>query len=135
MDENTPILFFDGECGLCSNSVRLVAVMDCKKRIKFAPLQGKTATKLLSASDRENPQTLIFLDSANTRHYYTDALVSVMHEMGGLNRVLSKGLRKLPQNFRDKFYKYVARNRFKIFGKASPKAKQRIESIKGRTLA
>ena len=39
------VLFFDGECGFCKRSVRLVYECDEKGLIEFAPLQGVLAEK------------------------------------------------------------------------------------------
>jgi predicted DCC family thiol-disulfide oxidoreductase YuxK/protein-S-isoprenylcysteine O-methyltransferase Ste14 len=41
-----PIIFFDGNCGLCQRSVRTVIQLDAGETFRFAPLGGKTHKKL-----------------------------------------------------------------------------------------
>jgi predicted DCC family thiol-disulfide oxidoreductase YuxK len=38
-----PVLFFDGECGLCNRVVRLMLRLDRRGRLRYAPLQGLRA--------------------------------------------------------------------------------------------
>ena len=43
-----PVLFYDGECGLCNRVVRLVdALLDRKAVLHYGPLQGPTAQAYL----------------------------------------------------------------------------------------
>jgi hypothetical protein len=43
-----PILFFDGECGVCTRTVRFLLHRDRRRRsLRFASLQGNTARELL----------------------------------------------------------------------------------------
>src|SRR4051812_39696374 len=42
-----PVLFFDGECGLCNRLVRLLLRIDHRARLRFAPLQGPVAQAYL----------------------------------------------------------------------------------------
>ena len=48
------ILFFDGVCGLCNKSVDFVLTRDQQGRIKFSPLQGETAARLLTPADLQD---------------------------------------------------------------------------------
>lgn len=74
------IVFFDGACGLCDRAVRW-AWMRTEPWVKFAPLQGATAQKLVPESLRTPPlQTLVIWDHGN-----------VHVEMEGLH-VLTKGM-------------------------------------------
>lgn len=41
------LVFYDGECGLCDRVVQTLLKVDTHERFVFAPLQGKTAEKLL----------------------------------------------------------------------------------------
>ena len=51
-----PILFYDGACGLCSRAVRqCLAWGNEASALRFAPLQGETAAKLLPTELRTAP--------------------------------------------------------------------------------
>ena len=39
------IIFFDGYCGLCSRSIRLLSLIDSREQLLFAPLQGETSAR------------------------------------------------------------------------------------------
>ena len=56
-----PILFFDGVCGLCNRAVDFVLARDREGAFLFAPLQGETGQRLLSARDVESLDTLVLL--------------------------------------------------------------------------
>ncbi len=45
----SPVLFFDGECGLCNRVVRRLLALDRRGTLRFAPLQGPTAQSYLEA--------------------------------------------------------------------------------------
>ena len=44
----SPIVFFDGECGLCSRVVRFINRYEKKEVISFSPLQSDFAIKVLA---------------------------------------------------------------------------------------
>lgn len=47
MQENAPILFYDGHCNLCHKVVRFIVRHDKKRLFFLAPLQGETAARHL----------------------------------------------------------------------------------------
>lgn len=55
----SPIVFFDGVCGLCNSSVDFVLRHDPKGQFRFSPLQGDAAARLLPVADRENLGSLV----------------------------------------------------------------------------
>ena len=65
-----PVLFFDGVCGLCNRSVDFAMSRDPEGRLLYSPLQGETATELLSEQDRENIDTVIFLPADRSRSFW-----------------------------------------------------------------
>ena len=57
ISEPSRILFYDGECALCAQSVRFFLGIDRHKRVCFASLLGETALGYLPANLR-NAQSL-----------------------------------------------------------------------------
>lgn len=52
----SPILFYDGACGLCSRAVRQCIAWERKESgLRFASLQGETASNVLPANLRTAP--------------------------------------------------------------------------------
>jgi len=93
------ILFFDGVCGLCNKSVDFVLTRDQQGRIKFSPLQGETAARLLTPADLQDLNTMVLWIEGQTFRK-SSAAVRILWRLS-----LSFG------------YSLVARNRYRFFGK------------------
>jgi len=111
-----PILFFDGVCALCNQSVDAILRADTRGAIHFAPLQGETAKRLLPPlpADPED-WTLVYLDERGI-HEYSDAAIEVSRRLGGF-WALAGLLRAVPRALRDPVYRWIARHRYRWFGK------------------
>lgn len=110
------IVFFDGVCAFCQKSIDFVMRHDSAGRFQFAPLQGETAAKLLTASDREQLSSLVMLWRGNA-YRRSAAAVRVLWVLGGVWRVLGILLWLIPRPLRDGGYRLVAAWRYRIFGK------------------
>ena len=133
MSEDGDIVFFDGECGLCDTAVRQIMQIDSKRRLRFAPLQGQTATRLLDESLRspENLKTLVYLDRAQKVWTKSEATLEILMRVGGFWKIASLA-KILPVGFRDWFYDRVAERRRSIIDKAncpSPTEDQRARML------
>lgn len=115
----TWVLFFDGQCGLCSHSVRWVARLDRRGRIAFAPLQGKLAGEMgFSKYAAEAAGTMVLLRESDGRFFLrSDALIELARALGGGWRVLTIA-RFIPKTLRDAVYRWVAGNRYGFAGRA-----------------
>ena len=51
IERQKPVLLYDGLCGFCDRAVRFVLRFDPQGVIHFAPLQGKFAASVSSASE------------------------------------------------------------------------------------
>ncbi|MGZ3690503.1 MAG: thiol-disulfide oxidoreductase DCC family protein [Pseudobdellovibrio sp.] len=109
------IIFFDGYCNLCNNTVRFLFKIDKNHQFKFCSLQSPTARKFLEGSDL-NYDTIVLLYD-NRKFYRSDAIVKIFSEIGGAYRVLGGVISLVPLTVRDWGYSVVANNRYKIFGK------------------
>jgi predicted DCC family thiol-disulfide oxidoreductase YuxK len=114
-----PILFYDGVCGLCNGFVAFVARRDRAGRFRFAPLQGETAAQHLptpaSFSAASGPDSILLLDEEGL-HDRSKAVLRVLAQLGGPWK-LAAGLRLVPRFLRDAVYGFVAKNRYRWFGK------------------
>jgi predicted DCC family thiol-disulfide oxidoreductase YuxK len=128
----TPLLMYDGTCGLCNACVRLLLRIDKRATLRFAPLQGLTAQAILRERGlpTEDFDSLIFVPDFPRRdgpHYLrTDGVLQVMNELGGVWRVVS-WLRVIPGWLRDPMYKVVARTRYRLFGEYRPRPLKKAE--------
>ncbi len=112
----SPIILFDGVCNYCNSVINYAIRHDPAARLKFAPLQGSTASRL-----REQYQIPGTIDSVilvdNGRVYtHSDAAVRIPAYLSGSARIL-RILKWVPRLIREPIYKLIARNRYKWFGK------------------
>ena len=118
-----PVLLFDGTCGLCNRSVRLLLRMDQHARIHFAPLQSEPAQAYLRSQGlpTEDFDSMVFVpDWTNTSqgHYLlrTNGVVAALRVCGGLAKAMGTVLGIIPTSWRDAGYKVIARWRYRIWG-------------------
>lgn len=111
------VIVFDGVCNLCNGFVQFVIMRDKKKLFKFASLQSVYGQSLMKHFNL-NPQvfdTVLLYDGEKvlTR---SDAALAVLNGLGGLCKlfVICKAL---PRPVRDFFYNFIAKRRYKLFGK------------------
>lgn len=116
MDERAgPILFYDGECGLCARSVQWCLDHDRRGILRFAPLQGETY-RALDLPDRPTElSTVVLLDEGRLR-VRSEAVLRLWSLCGGPWRVLGACGRVVPRGLRDALYDAVARRRHRLFG-------------------
>ncbi len=112
-----PVLLFDGVCNLCNTSVQFIIDKDPESKFNFASLQSDIGGELLKQFNLSNEQldsvVLIKNDKAYTR---SSAALQVLRTLGGAWSLLY-GLIIIPKPIRDIIYDWVAKNRYKWFGK------------------
>ncbi|RMG35272.1 MAG: DUF393 domain-containing protein [Planctomycetota bacterium] len=111
-----PIVFFDGECGLCHRTVDFALRRDRNGRLWFAPLQGSTAEALLPVETRRDLDSVVFWRNG-CGYSRSAAVVALLWTLGGIWRVVAAVLWCVPRPLRDLGYRWVARNRFRWFGR------------------
>ena len=109
------VVFFDGVCNLCQYSVRYLLKHDKKKVLKFASIQGQYAKKTLSAEHLKNLESLLFYNK-KILYKKSTAILKLSTVLGGWHKLLLVGY-ILPQFIRDNLYSFVAKNRYRWFGK------------------
>jgi predicted DCC family thiol-disulfide oxidoreductase YuxK len=116
MTPNHPIVFFDGVCNLCNASVQWLIKRDQKHQFRFAPLQGETAKLHLKITDENAiPQSVILFENGKVYQKSTAALRLAVKL--GFPWFLAGIFFIIPRFLRDWVYDYIARNRYRWFGK------------------
>ncbi|HEY6954669.1 MAG TPA: thiol-disulfide oxidoreductase DCC family protein [Flavisolibacter sp.] len=116
MNEN-PIILFDGVCNFCNGSVNLVLKYDKSGIFRFAALQSEAGQKLLQRYDLPSAEFDSFVLIDNGKVYKkSEAALRVMNKLPWYWKELQI-LRIIPTPFRDAIYDFIARNRYKWFGK------------------
>lgn len=112
------VLFFDGECGFCSRSVRRVHGLDRAGVVDFAPLQGELAAERgFTRYAAKGGGTMVLLREEDGRIFLkSEACVMLGRVLGGVWRVMAEVCGVLPRGVRDAIYDGVARNRHLLGG-------------------
>jgi predicted DCC family thiol-disulfide oxidoreductase YuxK len=112
----SPVIFFDGVCGLCNHWIDFVAARDRNRLFRFAPLQGETARDWLHVDTAESLNSVVLLDGSGI-HRKSDAVWRMLVQSGGVWRIFGWSLRLVPRLIRNWGYDFVARRRYRWFGK------------------
>ncbi len=112
-----PLLLFDGVCNLCSGAVQWVLRHDRAGRFRFASLQGAYARKLLQQANRqEEPLQTVLLYVEGRLLSRSDAILELMRLLGPPWSIFAV-FKILPRRWRDALYDFIARRRYRWFGK------------------
>ncbi len=114
---NSNIVFFDGVCNLCNRSVDFFIRHDKKNQLLFAPLQGETAHQILPDEKITDMSSFIYYSNGKIYERSTAAIYATAELSGGW--ICVKILLIVPRFLRDVVYNYIAKNRYKWFGKKS----------------
>jgi predicted DCC family thiol-disulfide oxidoreductase YuxK len=112
-----PVVLFDGVCNLCNSAVQFIIKHDKKNVFRFASLQSGTGQDLLARYNLPMNELNSFILIENNKAYSrSTAALRVAKKLNGIVSWLY-GFIIIPQIFRDSIYDWIARNRYKWFGK------------------
>ena len=116
MSPEKPVILFDGVCNLCNSSVNFVIERDPHGTIYFAPLQSEYARKLLEKHQiGMELNTIVLLEDGKVYDRSTAAL-RIARLLNGPWPLLYASI-VMPRFLRDGVYRWIARNRYRWFGK------------------
>lgn len=114
-------ILFDGVCNLCNSFVQFVIRHDPEGRFRFAALQSDAAHALLAAQGiapatlAADPESVVLL-SGGRLYSHSTAVLRIARSLGGVWRLATVGW-VLPRTWRDGLYRFVARHRYRWFGR------------------
>lgn len=111
------IILFDGVCNLCNWSVQFVIKHDPEKKFRFASLQSDFAKKLLTGYSMETKEMNSFILVENGKIYArSTGALRVLKQLRGWS-VLFYCFILVPRFLRDGIYNFIAKTRYRRFGK------------------
>jgi predicted DCC family thiol-disulfide oxidoreductase YuxK len=133
-EENSSIVLFDGVCNFCNSSVNFIIRHDKKKRYKFAALQSDIGRVLseMNAIDQSKIDSIILVENGKV-FVKSSAILRISKHLNYLYPLFF-GFVIIPKFIRDGVYDFIAKNRYKWFGKKetcmipSPEIKSRFIS-------
>ena len=120
---NELIVFYDGVCGLCNRLVQFLLKRDRHDRLRFASLQSDFASEVLNRHgiDPRDLDTVHVVENYQEPNELalnrSDAILRAGRELGGLWSFAARLGYLVPRPLRDLFYRLVATNRYRVFGK------------------
>ncbi len=112
------IILFDGVCNLCNSSVQYVIQRDKKDEFRFVALQSELGQKIIKhiGITNSNIDSIVLYLPGIAYYYKSSAVIEIAKSLQGF---FNYGMlfRLLPNALRDVVYDYIARNRYKWYGK------------------
>lgn len=117
VENNKKVILFDGVCNLCNSAVNLVIDKDSNDIFRFAALQSDIGMSLCNQHDINPDETdsIILIEGDKVAIKSTAALRIAKSLSGGYP--LLYGFIILPKFIRDSVYNFIAKNRYKWYGK------------------
>lgn len=115
-DAAQAIVFFDGVCNLCNGAVQFILKRERAAALMFAPLQGKKFLAAAGHPPPETPDSILFFENG-VFYRESDAVLRISRYLGQPWRFLGYLAWVLPRFLRDAIYRFIARNRYRWFGK------------------
>ena len=115
--ENKKIILFDGICNLCNDAIQKIIKNDKKDMFRFAHLQSDLARQIINERgiDTANLESVILIDPGVAYYHKSTAVIEIAKDLEKYSWL--RFFRPLPEGLRDSIYEFVARNRYKWFGK------------------
>lgn len=115
---NQLIVLYDGVCHLCQRSVQFIIRHDKKNKFVFASLQLKIAqNRLCDIQFKNSLETIVLLKG--THHFEkSDAVLEIAKHLSGAWPLLYV-FKIVPRFLRDAVYTYIAKHRYRWFGKSN----------------
>ncbi|MBX3201270.1 MAG: thiol-disulfide oxidoreductase DCC family protein [Labilithrix sp.] len=125
-----PVVLFDGRCNLCNGTIQFIVDHERAATLRFAPLQSDVARAVLEqafgrdearrlvggATGDGDPDSVVLVDGARGYTHSTAGLRIAAHLRAPYRWLLA--LLLVPRPLRDLVYRWIARNRYRWFGKS-----------------
>ena len=118
LPKNKKIILFDGVCNLCNGAVQFIIKHDKKDIFRFVALQSELGIEICKYIG-VNPtkiDSIIFYNPGVAYYFKSSVAIEIAEELGGIYSLISI-LKIFPEKLLNYFYDYIARNRYKWYGK------------------
>jgi len=114
--EQNPVIVFDAMCVLCSANAQLVLRHDRRHHFRLTSMQSVVGTALYRrfGMDPADPDSLIVVSGDDVCRD-SDAILTIYSALGWPWRAMA-AFRLVPKFVRDPAYRWLARNRYRLFG-------------------
>jgi predicted DCC family thiol-disulfide oxidoreductase YuxK len=118
LPKNKKIILFDGVCNLCDTAVQFVIEHDKKDQFRFVALQSELGQQILKhiGINPANIDSVILYQPGIAYYYKSAAAIEIARSLGGFLH-FGTIFKLIPTGIRNQLYDYVAKNRYKWYGK------------------
>ncbi len=118
LPKNKKIILFDGVCNLCNSAVQYIIERDKKDVFRFVALQSELGQEICNyiGIDTKKVDSIILYEPGIAYNLKSEAALKIATEFNSIYSLLSL-FKIFPQNSRDAIYDYIAKNRYKWYGK------------------
>lgn len=115
--DDRAVIVFDGMCVMCSSFMRFALRHDSRHRFNFLPAQSPTGEALFAhyGLKTEDFESVLLIENGELRLKW-DASLAIFEALGWPWKIAILG-RILPKFLANPLYSFIARNRFKWFGR------------------
>ncbi len=110
------IIVFDGVCNFCNRIVQIIIRHDPSAQIHFAAQQSEAGEKLLSDYKISTSASSVIFIKDRLLYEKSDAVIEIAKLLTGWPSLFKYTI-IVPRFLRNAIYKFIAANRYAIFGK------------------
>ena len=116
--KNKQLILFDGVCNLCNTSVNYIIKYDKKNVFRFVALQSEIGQKIVKEFniDPKKTDSIILFSEEQKLSYKSTAALKIANHLNFPFNILVVFL-IIPPFIRNWVYDYIAKNRYKWYGK------------------
>ncbi len=115
---NKKLVLFDGVCNLCNGAIQFMIKHDKNDTFRYAALQSDIGKKLIEERniDTDKVDSILLIEPGVAYYDKSDAALQIGKHLKGYG-TLSSILLSIPRSLRNIIYDFIARNRYKWYGK------------------
>lgn len=112
------IILFDGVCNLCDSAVQMIIKYDTKDIFRFVALQSDLGQKIIQhlGINIQKIDSIILYQPGFAYYFKSEAALEIAKNLGGIFYFFTL-FSILPTSFNNYIYDYIAKNRYKWYGK------------------
>lgn len=118
LPQDKKIILFDGVCNLCDSSIQFIIKHDKKDIFRFVALQSEIGLEIIKhiGIDTSKIDSILLYEPGKAYYYKAQAALKIAKELEGIYTAIS-WFSILPNFLTNTVYDYIARNRYKWYGK------------------
>jgi len=118
LPQNKKIILFDGVCNLCDSVVQFIIKRDKADVFRFVAIQSEIGQEIIKhiGVDTTKTDSILLYEPGRSYYYKAEAALKIAGALGGIYSLLGF-FSVFPKSLSNAVYDYIARNRYKWYGK------------------